>query len=965
MNLLTGYKSRFIVKTLLPTLLTIGLFITSLFIVLIPEFEEIIYGRKREMIRELTNSAWSVLEHWHQQEAGGLISRQQAQELAIVQIEKLRYGEEGKDYFWITDHTPVMIMHPYRPDLNGKSLSDFKDSYGKKLFVEMVSTVKHSKEGFVDYTWQWKDDSTRIVPKLSFVKDFTPWNWIIGTGIYLEDVKIEIAFLEQQITTISISITIAIAFLLTFIAFQNLRAENRRQRAEQELHESREKYRALVETSTEGLIMVMDDREIFYNKTLYGMLGYPEGFPADLWFPNLFLAVPKAETFDFEQFKPVPGKEVRIEKVETKIKTKSGAVLDILISLSPITLLNKEGIVLSIKDISPNALIEQALENRQEKYLSLTNQLSIGVFRIAPTKEGKFLEMNDAAGSIFGRDENNDPLDGTLAELFDDPFEGRKFFDGLFETGIIRHWTAGIRRITGRRVVVSLSAVLIRDRQGTPTLCDGIIEDITEQKRAESERENLLSDLRISINLLNQSIAPLIEHYPVCEKQTTIESAVQLMRRHQRDAVLVTALDSSDIGIMTERDLWTRVASDRHWPETSVGTVMTSPLISAPSGSSVFDILHLLSEKNISHVAITDADNTPIGIVHARNIEKAFYTSYLMFLQRIESLTTIGELQEYYSRLQFLVQTIIENGSAVAEITRITTLISHALTKRIIALAISGTGEPPVPFMFIELGSNGRKEQTLLTDQDNAIVYNDPPPELKQTAAAYFLRLGEQVCAGLDTVGYQFCKGGIMAKNVKWCQPLSVWKQYFTDWVTTANPQNILDSKIFFDFRCTYGNEELARSLQSHVKKLLTGNDSFFLYVSESILQWELPEGVHKLKSPFDIKKVIMPIVDSTRLQALKHQSTATNTLERLTFLFEAGVYSKKRYQEMTELYSFLMQKRFKHQAMLISQDHPLHNDIDPEECSEYEILMLKKGVAQIEDLKGKISYDFKGIHMR
>ena len=204
-----------------------------------------------------------------------------------------------------------------------------------------------------------------------------------------------------------------------------------------------------------------------------------------------------------------------------------------------------------------------------------------------------------------------------------------------------------------------------------------------------------------------------------------------------------------------------------------------------------------------------------------------------------------------------------------------------------------------------------------------------------------------------------------MAKNSKWCQPLSTWKKYFTDWVTTANPQNILDIKLFFDFRFVYGSEELARSLQTHVKKLLTGNDPFFLYLSESVLQWELPEGVHKLKSPFDIKKVIMPIVDSARLQALKHQVAATNTLERLTFLYEAGVYSKKWYQEMTELYSFLMQKRFKHQAMLVSKNIPPHNDIDPEECSEYELLMLKKGVAQIETLKGKISYDFKGTNIR
>lgn len=965
MNILAGYRSRFVVKTLLPTLLTIGLFLTSFFVVLIPQFEEIIYGRKREMIRELTNSAWNILDHWHQQEINGLISREQAQESAIMQIEKLRYGEGSKDYFWITDHAPIMIMHPYRPDLNGRSLSDFRDSYGKRLFVEMVRMVENSNEGFVDYTWQWKDDSTRIVPKLSFVKEYAPWMWIIGTGIYIEDVKVEMALLEQQITTISIAITITIVLLLLFIAFQNFRAENQRQKAEQDLHESREKYRALVETSTEGLMLVMADQEIFCNKTLYAMLGYSGGPADDLPFRELFLTPPKAELFDFEQFKIAPAKELKAEQVEAMIRTKGGDALNVLISISPITLLKEEGIVLSIKDISPKDQIASAHESSQGKYRTLANQLFVGVFRIAPTKEGKILEMNRAAETILGAAERNDLLNRKLLDFFDDAQEGRRFFDALFNEGIVRQRVAEIRRADGPKAFISFSAVLLRDEQGKAFACDGILEDISEQKRSESEREDVISDLRISINLLSQSITPFIETYPTCDMQASIGSAVQLMTRHQQDAVLVAGPDSAVIGIVTERDIRIRSSANQNQLETKVQAVMTSPLICAQAGSSVFDMLQLFTEKNISHAVIAGDDNKPIGIVHARNIQKAFYTSYLTFIQRIESLSSIRELRDYHSRLQQFVRMIIDNGSPVSEITRITTMISHALAKRILTLAMSEMGEPPVPFMFIELGSSGRKEQTLLTDQDNAIVYSDPPPELKETAEAYFLQLGERLCAGLDAIGYQFCKGGIMAKNAKWCQPLSTWKEYFTDWVTAANPQNILDVKIFFDFRFLYGNEELVRSLQSHVKKLLTGNDPFILYLSESILQWELPEGVQKLKSPFDIKKVIMPIVDSARLGALKHHSTATNTMERLKFLYETGVYSRKWYQEVTELYSFLMRKRFQHQAMLLSKNIPPNNEIEPEECSEFELLLLKKGVMQIEALKGMISLGSKGINIR
>ena len=146
-----------------------------------------------------------------------------AQQKAIAEIKQIRYGEEMKDYFWITDMQPNMIMHPYRSDLDGKSLNDFKDPHGKRLFVEFVNVVKKDEQGYVDYMWQWKDDSLRIVPKLSYVKLFKPWGWIIGTGIYIEDVKKEIKALTQKLIWISIGISVLIALLLLFISQQSLK----------------------------------------------------------------------------------------------------------------------------------------------------------------------------------------------------------------------------------------------------------------------------------------------------------------------------------------------------------------------------------------------------------------------------------------------------------------------------------------------------------------------------------------------------------------------------------------------------------------------------------------------------------------------------------------------------------------------------------------------------------------------
>ncbi len=218
----------FLARIVLPTVLTITLFLSVIFSILIPAIEKSSVDRKREMIRELTNSAWNILAKFEYDEQKGILSREQAQKEAIEQIKNLHYGQHMKDYFWINDMHPTMVIHPYRNDLNGKDLTDYKDPNGKRVFVEFVNIVKKNGSGYVEYMWQWKDDKTRIVPKISYVKGFTPWGWIIGTGIYIEDVKAEIAEITTNIIQISAAILLIAIFLLFFIIAQNYQTEIRR-----------------------------------------------------------------------------------------------------------------------------------------------------------------------------------------------------------------------------------------------------------------------------------------------------------------------------------------------------------------------------------------------------------------------------------------------------------------------------------------------------------------------------------------------------------------------------------------------------------------------------------------------------------------------------------------------------------------------------------------------------------------
>ena len=219
------------VRIIIPVALTIILFILTIFLLIIPLLEKNMMDGKREGIMHLTENAWSTLNYFYSKAQNGLIPHEEAQQQAINHLQQLRYGPELEDYFWINDMTPNMVMHPYRLDLVGKNISSFKDPAGKRLFVEMVKIVKNKDAGFVDYLWQWKADSNKIVPKISYVKAFAPWGWIIGTGIYVEDVRQEIMAITHQLTYTCSGIMLLFLILSGYIIWQGAKAQKERIKA--------------------------------------------------------------------------------------------------------------------------------------------------------------------------------------------------------------------------------------------------------------------------------------------------------------------------------------------------------------------------------------------------------------------------------------------------------------------------------------------------------------------------------------------------------------------------------------------------------------------------------------------------------------------------------------------------------------------------------------------------------------
>ncbi len=259
----------------LPALLTIVLYVIAMFFIFLPHIEQSIFSRKKEMIKELTETVWSLLESYHERELSGELTLPEAQHRAILRIGKLRYGPEKKDYFWITDMTPRMIMHPYLSNIVNKDIKDIRDSRIKSVYLKFNAVVVEKGAGYVDYLWQWKDDPNRLSPKLSYVKGFQPWHWIVGTGMYLDDIYAEINAIRNKFIAISTIILGIVLMLSLYSIRQTMKADNERKKLNESLKKNKERFRNLLE-NTSDWIWESDEkgRYIYSSPRVEALLGF-------------------------------------------------------------------------------------------------------------------------------------------------------------------------------------------------------------------------------------------------------------------------------------------------------------------------------------------------------------------------------------------------------------------------------------------------------------------------------------------------------------------------------------------------------------------------------------------------------------------------------------------------------------------------------------------------------------------
>ncbi len=948
---------KFYIKIILPSVISILLFILTIFLFIIPHFQQNIMNGKREMIKELTNSALSILSKYENDERRGLLTRDEAQKTAVSRIQYLRYGEENKDYFWITDMQPKMIIHPYRTDLNGKDLSNFSDPHGKKLFVEFVNTVKESEHGYVDYMWQWKDDSLHIVPKLSYVSIFKPWGWVIGTGIYIEDVKKEIDGLTKKLLWISVGISFLIAFLLLFISQQSLKIERQRIKANNELHDSKEKYKTLVEATTEGLIMLIDGKISFSNNVLNKMLCYENTELVNCALNELISENNNKEIIEtFSQYIVKEG------QYEVNLKKKNGGYIEVLVTSSTAIINGQEVNILIAKDITVDKNLNLSVLN----YQKLLSTLDIGFFRINLDSKGKFIFANDTAIRILGYNNYRELSETHIINMFSKSEDRKNLKKNLEEDGFVKNRVLNIYKKNKEEAYIAITLVAYNNSDSEDLICDGIIEDITKKEKEKTDTISLITELKSNSFLIEQSVKNYLSPLHSLDSDSTIMDAINLLSKRKTDNLLITNNGKEYLGIVTNSDVQQRVLMLNLHLDNPVYLIMSSPVVYIKENTPVCDCINICEGKNISHLVVRNDIDEVVGIFRINDIYRVLKDSLSFFIANIGKAESNDELKNLYKKLQLLIKPLISSDITVKYITNITSSFSDAVTKRLIDLTIKELGNPPAGFSFISMGSEGRREETLFTDQDNAIIYEDIPDDEKNLTCDYFNKLGEKVCDSLNYIGYSFCKGNVMAKNPHWCQPFSVWEKYFTEWITTPEPQNLLDATIFFDFRSVYGDEEFTQRLKNTIGILIKEHSLFLYHLAYNTYNTKLQQIStgniisDKNTESIDLKNAVNPIVMFARTYSLQNNIWCSNTIDRINALKTKNIINTTSADEILFAYNFLMKLRFKNQIYLSDNNLPLSNTLNPKKLIEIEFNILKKILSLIPSYQNKINVDFR-----
>ena len=454
-----------------------------------------------------------------------------------------------------------------------------------------------------------------------------------------------------------------------------------------------------------------------------------------------------------------------------------------------------------------------------------------------------------------------------------------------------------------------------------------------------------------------------------CNTQQTIQDAAIKMSESGVGSIIIADDQFRPAGIVTDTDLRNKVLAKGCKFDQEVSTIMNSPVKTIAPHGSLTEVLMEMIRSGVHHLVVTE-DGSPnskiTGVVSDHDVMLAQLNHPASLLKAIKRTDDINEWRNIREKAEVLLKDYLNQGISISLIAGLITKINDTIIEKAIMKAMAKLPVVEnISFCWLNLGSEGREEQLLRTDQDNAILFEDQ--EDNEKAQALLLKLGNEVNETLIACGFVECPANIMARNPVYCQPLSEWKKYFHRWITTPEPKSVMQATIFFDFRAGYGNTKLADELNVYLIDELKGNDMFLKFLAQNALQNPPPlsffknflverSGEHK--DEFDIKKRgMMPLADAARLLILDHFETGIqNTLERFSKLAELEPNNKDIYDAAAESYAILMQHRAKNGL----GEGDSGRFIDLKNLNKLEKQILKNSFLSIKEIQDMIEVRFQ-----
>ena len=469
---------------------------------------------------------------------------------------------------------------------------------------------------------------------------------------------------------------------------------------------------------------------------------------------------------------------------------------------------------------------------------------------------------------------------------------------------------------------------------------------------------------------LNTRLGELAMRHPVtCSPDTPLREAVTQMHEQQVGSIVIVDEHKAPLGIFTLRDLRQVVADGTSDFSRRIDDHMTQGPFFLTPDHSAFDAAIAMTERHIAHVCLVK-DQRLCGVVSERDLFSLQRVDLVHLARTIRNAPRVENLVAIRGEIGQLVERMLAHGASSTQITHIITLLNDHTVCRVIELTLAEKGDPGVPFSWLCFGSEGRREQTLFTDQDNGILFDAKDAVDAAMIRGRLLPLAQQINQSLALCGFSLCKGNIMAGNPELCLSRAEWARRFGSFIREATPENLLGSSIYFDLRVVWGDEQGCEQLRQGILDQVADNRLFQRMLAENALRQRPPVGRFREfvltrkggeKATLDLKvQGLTPFVDGARLLALANGIHANNTLERLRQLVVKEVIEPLDGAAYEEAYHFIQQTRMQQHQLQTRENQPYSNRVDPDSLNHLDRRILRESLRQAQRLQSSLTLRYQ-----